>query len=561
MDVAAEQIQRLNANALAAQAVGDDPRDLESAPTPGVGHGTFGIDVAREAGIPVLTQLSSQVVSTRFLERVPIGYARQHGVLGIVGGDGRVTLVVCDLANGLGDADTLGRMLNEPVCLAVADRNELLKAINQAYQQRTGQADALIATLDRRDVLSEIQQMGESGREDLLDVETRAPVIKLVNLILFEAVKLLASDVHIQPYEDRLVVRLRIDGVLFDHFDIPTALLNEIVSRVKVMGRMNIAEKRLPQDGRATAQVGDRMIDLRISSVPTSFGERIVIRLLDKSVRLYTLDELGMDAITRTSFEDMIGIEHGLVLVTGPTGSGKSTTLYAALQQIDTRQCNVMTLEDPIEYQLPGISQMQVSEKKGMTFARGLRSVLRQDPDIIMVGEIRDHDTAVMAIQSALTGHLVFSTLHTNDAPSAVTRLLDLGIEPYLVASSVVGVVAQRLVRTLCESCATGHVPEPSELKRLDIPSHDVAQATMRRGRGCADCRHTGFRGRDGIFELMPIHDDIRLLIQARANASQIKAAAIGQGMKTLRDQGVAKVLDGRTTVDEVVRVTMRSTQ
>src|SRR5437762_3366916 len=325
--------------------------------------------------------------------------------------------------------------------------------------------------------------------------------------MLFEAVKSNASDVHIQPYEERLVVRTRVDGVLYDAFTLPKNVQEEVVSRVKVMGRMNIAEKRLAQDGRATVQIGDRVVDLRIASLPTSFGERIVIRLLDKSARLYELPDLGMDPIALARFSKLISAEHGLILVTGPTGSGKSTTLYAALQQINSKECNVITLEDPIEYALDGVSQIQVSEKKGMTFASGLRSVLRQDPDVIMVGEIRDRETAAMAIQSALTGHLVFSTLHTNDAASAVTRLLDLGIEPYLLASSLRGVLAQRLVRRVCAQCAAPYEPSALELQWLGVSREQTAG--MRLGPGCPACRQTGYRGRFGAFELLLIDDSV----------------------------------------------------
>jgi general secretion pathway protein E len=399
--------------------------------------------------------------------------------------------------------------------------------------------------------------MGAGGaREDLLDNASRAPVIKLVNLMLFEAAKSSASDVHIQPYEERLMVRTRVDGVLYDAFALPKHVQEEVVSRVKVMGRMNIAEKRLAQDGRATVQIGDRVVDLRIASLPTSYGERVVIRLLDKSARLYELAEIGMDALTLRRFQELVSVEHGLVLVTGPTGSGKSTTLYAALKRINSKEKNVLTLEDPIEYQLEGISQTQVSDKKGMTFASGLRSVLRQDPDVIMVGEIRDRETATMAIQSSLTGHLVFSTLHTNDAASAVTRLLDLGIEPYLVASSVVGVMAQRLVRRICEQCAAPFTPDEAELAWLGVSAE--AARGMRKGRGCAACRGTGYRGRVGTFELLTMDERVRKLIQARATAAEIKDAGVAAGMRTLRDDGVAKVLAGVTTTSEVERVTMR---
>lgn len=322
---------------------------------------------------------------------------------------------------------------------------------------------------------------------------------------------------------------------------------------------MNIAEKRLPQDGRATVTVGDRVIDLRISAVPTSHGERIVIRLLDKSSRLYTLPDLGMPAAELKQFRDLIHLEHGLILLTGPTGSGKSTTLYAALQEINTAERNVITLEDPIEYQLPGVSQIQINNKKGMTFASGLRSVLRQDPDIIMVGEIRDHETAELAIQSALTGHLVFSTLHTNDAASTVTRLLDLGVEPYLVASSLIAVMAQRLVRTVCLDCGSSLETLPADRWRSIGCDTVPSNATPMHGDGCNACRGTGYRGRLGLFELLIPDDTIREHIQSQAPAGVIKHAALAQGMNTLQQDGQAKVAAGKTTIDEVLRVTTRA--
>jgi general secretion pathway protein E len=429
--------------------------------------------------------------------------------------------------------------------------------INIAYQQRSGEAQTLIESLDRSEVLSDLQSL--VGREDLLDVAGRAPVIRLVNLMLFEAVKGGASDVHIQPYEERLVVRFRIDGVLFDAFAVPKPLQEEVVSRIKVVGKMNIAEKRLPQDGRATVQVGDRRIDLRIASLPGSHGERVVLRLLDKSARLYTLPEVGMDDQVLVQFRDIIRMEHGLILVTGPTGSGKSTTLYAALQEINSRDRNVVTLEDPIEYQIDGISQTQINTKKGLTFAAGLRSVLRQDPDIIMVGEIRDEETAVMAIQSALTGHLVFSTLHTNDAASAVTRLLDLGIEPYLISSSLLAVLAQRLVRKICSECCQEYPTSNQDVEFLKQGNDRCAAEKLKRGRGCPNCRETGYRGRLGLFELLTIDEHVRAKIQQRANASEIRDKGLARDMQLLRDDGVAKILRGLTTVEEVSRVTVRA--
>ncbi len=524
---------------------------IQAARAAGVKEVTLAQAVAKGLGIQFLENPSRLSPSAEFLNAVPIAFARQHRVLGLMGENDTLLIALGDPAS-FEQLQIIGRFLKRPATPIISPSEAVLAAINEAYQQRTGQAQAFIEKLDRNEVLDEVRRLG--AREDLLDNASRAPVIKLVNLMLFEAAKSGASDVHIQPYEERLIVRTRIDGVLYDSFTLPKNVQEEIISRVKVMGRMNIAEKRLAQDGRATVQIGDRVVDLRIASLPTSFGERVVIRLLDKSARLFDLAEIGMDAHTLAHFQELVSIEHGLVLVTGPTGSGKSTTLYAALKRINSKEKNVLTLEDPIEYQLDGISQTQVSDKKGMTFASGLRSVLRQDPDVIMVGEIRDRETATMAIQSSLTGHLVFSTLHTNDAASAVTRLLDLGIEPYLVASSVVGVMAQRLVRRICPQCAAPFTPDQAELDWLGITVKQ--SAGMRKGKGCPSCRNTGFKGRVGTFELLMIDEPIRKLIQTHATAAEIKSAGIAAGMRTLRDEGILKVLAGMTTTNEVERVT-----
>ena len=530
---------------------------IDAARKTGVSDEALGGAQAAAFAVPFATSLSDYPTSSEFVNAVPIAFARKFKMLGLAprdGVDGHVIIAISDVSCWE-QLQVVSRLLGRPVRPLIVAPSVVLAAINEAYQQRTGQAQEFISTLDRDQVLDVLNQL--SGREDLLDNAARAPVIKLVNLILFEAVKANASDIHVQPHEDRLVVRLRIDGVLYDVYTLPKNLQEEVISRIKVMGRMNIAEKRLAQDGRATAQIGDRVIDLRIATLPTSYGERVVIRLLDKSARLYDLSELGMDPKTLSTFEQLITIEHGLILVTGPTGSGKSTTLYSALNRINAKEKNILTLEDPIEYQLEGISQTQVSDKKGMTFVSGLRRVLRQDPDIIMVGEIRDLETATMAIQSSLTGHLVFSTLHTNDAASAVTRMLDLGIEPYLVASSLVGVLAQRLVRRVCLDCAQPYRPHPSELEWLGVER--AATSRMRRGAGCAACRNTSYRGRLGTFELLVLNDDIRRLIQARATATEIKEAALQSGTRTLRDDGIEKILAGITTISEVERVTLKS--
>ena len=520
----------------------------------GLAADILGQTLARAIDVPWVTSLVGVPASPDFVQKVPIGLARRQRMLGLEAAGDALPVIIAD-PDGWSQLDVVARYMGRAVEPRMGPAAEILAAINVAYQHRGGQTEQLIQSLDAPDVLAEVQQV--AGRDDLLDVSGSSTVIKLVNLTLFDAVQSRASDVHVQPYEDRLVIRLRIDGVLFDMFEIPKSLQEEVISRVKIIGKMNIAEKRLPQDGRATVQVGNRLIDLRLASMPTSYGERVVIRILDKSARLYTLGELGMPAEILHRFRQLIELEHGLVLVTGPTGAGKSTTLYAALQEINTKDNNVVTLEDPIEYELPGISQTQVNEKKGLTFVSGLRNVLRQDPDIIMVGEIRDHETAEMAIQSALTGHVVFSTLHTNDASSAVTRLLDLGIEPYLVASSLIGVLAQRLVRRICPACIAPVEVTPAQLAPLGIDPAQLTNLSFSAGRGCSSCRQTGYHGRVGIFELMIVEGLLRDLIQQRANASQLREAARKRGLRLLHEDGVDKISSGETTVEEVVRVAM----
>ncbi len=534
---------------------GVEPAPLSTTHSPEVDDQLAALSTAAALGLAHYDSLAAEKASPEFVEKIPIHFARQHNLIGLATDNGRMRLAIAELS-AVDKLDLVSRYLNRPVEPVIADKKQILDAINEAYGRQNVEVGTVLDKMDHHDVLAEIEQYG--GHEDLLESAGRAPVIKLVNLILFEAVKQQSSDVHIHPYERRLMIRMRIDGVLYNAFELPKELQEEMVSRVKVMAKMDIAEKRLPQDGRATVQVGERIIDLRIASLPTSYGERVVIRLLDKSARLYKLDELGMDKFSLERFRSIISVEHGMLLVTGPTGSGKTTTLYSALLELNSLEKNILTLEDPIEYQLEGISQTQVSTKKGMTFASGVRSVLRQDPDIIMVGEIRDHETATMAIQSALTGHLVFSTLHTNDAASAITRLLDLGIEPYLVASSVIGVLAQRLVRRICSKCREPHHLTDLELTKLGFDDMQLDDVNSCIGTGCENCRETGYRGRVGLFELLIVDDAIRHHISHRASAGQIKAEAIRAGMKVLRDDGLTKIASGMTTVDEVVRVAAR---
>ncbi len=486
------------------------------------------------------------------MERVPIAFARRFGVLGLEPSNGIMPVAIAsyDSLHALDKITTLLGVATEPVQVEEA---ALRRAIDHAYGLQETDVEAVVADMGSASASALMEEL--AGSRDLLDSAGASPVTKLVNLVLLEAVKRRASDVHVQPFEDRLQVRLRIDGVLYDYLQPPKHLHEEIVSRIKVMGKMNIAEKRLPQDGRTTVMVGDKTIDLRISSLPTSYGERVVLRLLDKSARLYRLSELGMGEKDQQAFRTLLQKTHGIILVTGPTGSGKTTTLYAALQELNCKELNVLTLEDPIEYQLPGISQSQVSDKKGMTFATGLRTVLRQDPDVIMVGEIRDQETARMAIQSSLTGHLVFSTLHTNDAPGAVARLLDLGVEPYLVAGSVLGVLAQRLVRRVCPHCAKRRVLTEADRAALGLAAEHREVAVFDRV-GCGRCNQTGYRDRLGVFELLIVGDELQELITSSPPGKSIKAAARRNGMTTLREDAVRKLLAGLTTMEEVFRVT-----
>ncbi|MGZ6162699.1 MAG: type II secretion system ATPase GspE, partial [Myxococcaceae bacterium] len=419
------------------------------------------------------------------------------------------------------------------------------------------EAEQLVGEMEAQDLQSLAHELEEP--QDLLDTDDEAPIIRLVNSLLFRAAKERASDIHIEPMERELLVRFRIDGVLEEIIKPPKRYQNSIVSRVKVMGQLNIAEKRLPQDGRIRIKLAGRDIDIRLSTIPCTFGERIVMRLLDKNTTLLDLTDIGMARETMLGMDAVIKRSHGIILVTGPTGSGKTTTLYAALSRINTPDLNILTVEDPVEYQLQGIGQMAINPKIGLTFAAGLRSFLRQDPDVIMVGEIRDRDTAEIAIQASLTGHLVFSTVHTNDAASAITRLVDMGVEPFLVASSLTAVMAQRLVRRVCRECREAYQPTAEELKEVGLTPEAVARAgnpPIYRAKGCEVCGRNGYRGRTGIYELLLVDDDIRQLALKNTDSSTIKRAGVKKGMRTLLDDGARKVLAGETTLAEVLSVT-----
>jgi len=399
----------------------------------------------------------------------------------------------------------------------------------------------------------EVQEVeGESSYEDILATQEEAPAVRLINELLALAVRSRASDLHFEPFKDRMRVRLRVDGVLKSVREVPKKMVPAVISRLKIMANLDIAEKRLPQDGRIMVKAGGKEIDIRVSTLPTYFGERVVLRLLMKESILYSTKELGLLPEDYQKFMKLISSPHGIILVTGPTGSGKTTTLYAALSEINREEINVITVEDPVEYQLDGISQVQVKPEIGLTFASALRSILRQDPDVIMIGEIRDTETAEIAIQSALTGHLVFSTLHTNDAPSSITRLIDMEIEPFLVASSVIGVIAQRLVRKVCPHCRELYTPTEEEKRELGLTGFSGKFA---RGRGCEHCLGTGYLGRTAIYEILPADKEIKRMILERRDSDEIKEVAVRRGMKTLKMDGAQKVAMGITTPEEVLRV------
>ena len=489
---------------------------------------------------PVLKELSPQ-------------YLRQSIACPIAINGTTVTVATADPTDPL-LLDELQQTLPLTIRLCVAPAPAILEAIERAYGASTALQKIVegMGTADR-------QGDPEDDVGHLRDMAFEAPVVRLVNLLLESALAADASDIHIEPFEDSLRVRYRVDGLLYDQEAPPRRLQAALTSRIKIMAEMNIAERRLPQDGRIrVTAAGGRRVDIRVSTVPTIHGESIVMRLLDRSSVFLPFDRLGFAPAAARGFEALIHRPHGIVLVTGPTGSGKTTTLYAALDKINRPDLKIITVEDPVEYQLKGINQIPVRPKIGLSFASGLRHIVRQDPDVIMVGEIRDLETAEIAIQAALTGHLVFSTLHTNDAPGAVTRLQDMGCEPYLVSSVLSGVLAQRLVRRVCQACRAPDHPDPASLLALGVT--DAAGVELFHGKGCDDCRGTGYRGRTGIYELFRITEDARSLIVRKAPAGEIRRLAVAQGMVTLREDAWAKAGAGLTTVQEILRVTQEDT-
>ncbi len=510
--------------------------------------------LATQLDLPYMAEIDAESIPDELVRAVSIQTCRQNKVLPLGRTDDGVVMVACADPLDTATFDELRVILSAELELAVTAPDVVLAAINSAYDRNAAKAESAVADLEGESAT----EIGREAEEipDLLDVQgdDEAPIIRLVNSLFSQSVKDRASDIHIEPFETSMMVRFRVDGVLHEIVRPPKRFQSTIISRVKIMAGLNIAEKRLPQDGRIRLKVAGKDIDVRVSTVPTTYGERIVMRLLDRSSVLRDLDTIGFSPRNYAVMTQLINKSHGIVLVTGPTGSGKTSTLYACLSKINSPDLNILTIEDPVEYQLKGIGQVQVNSKIQLTFANGLRSFLRQDPDVIMVGEIRDRETAEIAIQASLTGHLVLSTVHTNDAPSAITRLVDMQIEPFLVASSLMGVLAQRLCRTICSKCKEEYVPTREELVEVGLDPANVKR--LWRGKGCVQCQKTGYQGRIGIYELMVVDDEIRALILKNVDSSTIKNKAREKGLITMREDGAMKAVQGITTVEEVSRVT-----
>jgi len=536
------------------KANGSDELAAELERSAGLSQNRFAAIVAERLGLPFSPDIDDASIQPELLERLPVQYCRRNRLLPLAILGRRLRVATSDPVS-IGPLDDLRVVYGREIDPVVVPAPVLQQGITRAFDRASAISSRLVEGFEDEHAID--VDAGELEVPDLLDADDEAPIIRLVNGVIFQAAKDGASDIHIEPFERHTSIRFRIDGMLVEVLTPPRRIHAAVASRIKVMASMNIAEKRLPQDGGIRTRVAGRDLDVRVSTLPTSFGERVVMRLLDRGTTLMGLEELGMSGRNLHALRRLIRQSHGIVLVTGPTGSGKTTTLYAGLSEINSSEKNIITIEDPVEYQLAGVGQIQVNPKIDLTFAAGLRSILRQDPDVIMVGEIRDAETARIAIQAALTGHLVFSTLHTNDAFSAVTRLLDMGIEPFLVSSSVIGILAQRLTRRLCRHCSATVAPADSGLAQLGLGYMLGDNSHLRvEGQGCEHCRDTGFRGRTSIHELLLMDDTVRNYIMQSTDAATLREISVARGMPTLRDDGADKVRRGITSVAEVMRVT-----
>jgi type IV pilus assembly protein PilB len=503
-----------------------------------------------------VVQINELDLTPEVIAAIPSSLARSVQCLpvGLTGNTVRVALV--DPMNP-SVIDEIGFGSGKDVQVVVADPQQVEKLIQKFYAADSGGVGDLLQQLGAdEDIAREVAEASAGGAIDINNLANVAPIIKFVNLVLFQAVQDRASDIHFEPFEDEFKIRYRVDGALYEMSPPPKHLALPVISRIKVMANLDIAERRLPQDGRISVMIAGREVDLRVSTLPTQFGESVVLRVLDRSALQLEIENLGFPKFIYDLVVELVQQPNGIFVVTGPTGCGKTTTLYSCLRRVNTIDSKLLTVEDPVEFDIEGIMQVPVNEGLGMTFARALRAFLRQDPDIIMLGEMRDLETSQVAIQASLTGHLVLTTLHTNDAPGAVTRLVDMGVEPFLISSTMLAVLAQRLVRTTCKRCRTPFEPTESQLAQLNLSPHDVGDKVFYYGRGCKECNDTGYHGRKGIFELLPITDPVRVLINERAPTVVIRQKAVEHGMVPLRDDGLRCIFDGDTTIEEILRYT-----
>jgi len=512
--------------------------------------------IGSHLGAPVVT-LQERDLTPELLRIVPAKMARMYQCLPVALVDSTLQVALVEPLN-VGRIDELSYVVKKDIQLVVADPAKVQKAIEKFYPEENESVTDILKELGSdKEIEKEASEVAVTDDATMMArLADQAPIVRFVNLVLFQAVQDRASDIHFEPFETEFKIRYRVDGALYEMSPPPKHLALPVVSRLKVMANLNISERRLPQDGRISYNLGDRVIDLRVSTLPTQFGESVVLRVLDRSAVNLEIESLGFPKYLYDYTVEAIQRPNGILVATGPTGCGKTTTLYSCLRRVNTIDSKLLTAEDPVEYDIEGIMQVAINESVGLTFSKALRSFLRQDPDIIMVGEMRDLETAQISIQASLTGHLVLSTLHTNDAPGAVTRLVDMGVEPFLISSTLVAVIGQRLVRTICKNCRTPFEPTETQLALLNLSPHDLGEKTFYYGRGCSTCNDTGYKGRKGIFELLTIGDAIRALINERAPTVVMRQKAVELGMSTLREDGLRSIFDGVTTIEEIVKYT-----
>ena len=513
--------------------------------------------IAEYLGTEVVTDIMDREITEEVIHSIPPSTARMYQCIPIEAYDHAVQIALVDPMNP-NTIDEISFIVGREIHVVVADPKSVEDLIEKHYQAETESFDDILMEFggSEDDLVREIESMDEDDDDALESMANDTPIVRFVNLVMFQAINDRASDIHFEPFEDEYKIRYRVDGALYEMAPPPRYLATPVTSRIKILANLNISEKRLPQDGRIAMRLAGKQIDMRVSTLPTKFGESVVLRVLDRSSATLDLENLGFQDSVFESIGDIVVQPNGIFVVTGPTGSGKTTTLYAALRRVNDLDTKLLTAEDPVEYDLEGVIQVPINESTGMTFAAALRAFLRQDPDIIMVGEMRDPETAQISVQASLTGHFVLSTLHTNDAASAVTRFTDMGVEPFLISSTLMGVLAQRLVRTICPKCCSPFEPTENQLQQLGLSVYDIGDKTFYYGRGCDTCDDTGYKGRQGIYELLQINDAIRTQINERAPALVLRQKAIELGMSTLRDDGLRLIFDGKTTVEEVVKYT-----